>query len=44
MKFNRNQVKIRKTWGDMSPITRVVKDKSKYNRNKIKKISVDDGE
>lgn len=26
------KIKIRKTWGAMSPITRVVKDKTKFTR------------
>lgn len=27
---------IRKSWGDFNPVTRVVEDKTKYNRRKEK--------
>lgn len=34
---------IRKDWGDLNPITRVVEDKTKYNRKKnSNKVKLED--
>lgn len=27
-----SQIKIRKTWGELNPVTRIVKNKMKYSR------------
>ena len=30
--MSKNKIKIRKSWGDMSPVTRKIESKTKYNR------------
>jgi hypothetical protein len=36
-KHDKDKVKIRKSWGDLDPATKVHKDQSKYNRAQAKK-------
>lgn len=36
-KQNKNKVKVRRSWGDLDPATKVHKDQSKYNRAQTKK-------
>ena len=33
---------IRKDWGEINPVTRIVQDKTKYKRNRDKKITKED--
>lgn len=33
------QVKVRKGWGELSPVTRIVRDKTKYSRKEKHKPS-----
>jgi len=37
MKLPKKEVKIRKTWGNLNPITKVIATEKKYNRNKEKR-------
>ena len=34
MKFKQNQIKVRRTWGEMSPVTKVKESNKKYSRAK----------
>jgi hypothetical protein len=36
-KRDKKQIKVRRSWGDLNPETRVHKDKSKYERAQSKK-------
>lgn len=35
------KIKIRRTWGNLNPVTRVKESKKNYNRNKVKKETKD---
>ena len=36
-KHKKNNIKVRRSWGDLDPSTKVHKDESKYNRADAKK-------
>ena len=42
MKISKAYQSIRKTWGELNPVTRVVKDKKRYDRNVEKRKNHED--
>jgi len=42
MKVTKAYKSVRRTWGELNPVTRVVSSKKKYDRNKEKRNTYED--